>query len=967
MKKQLLILFFVLLSTNIIAQNGTIRGKVLESTTGEGAIAATVKITGGTTNLGVFTDLDGSFTFNIPSGSYEIEITYIGFENTKITGIEVSENNVTLIPDITLAEANTQLKEVVVTAKLLKTSEEAITIMKRKSPVMMDGISAAKMKLIGDATAVEAAKRVTGVSIEGGKYVYVRGLGDRYSKTTLNGLDIPGLDPDRNSLQMDIFPTALVDNITVSKNFLPNMPADFTGGLLNIETKDFPENKIFNVSASVGFNPSMHFNNDFILGNKGANDWLGMDDGTRALPEIARISNDIPTPISGAPKQAVTDFVKSFNPNLAVQKQRSFLDYSFGVSYGNQIDLNKDGSRPSNPKLGYIGALSYKFDQKLFQDVIYGEFQKNINDNVNEMTEANNLTGTIGEESVLIGALGGLAFKTNFTKIQFNAMRLQSGENKGGQFSIYNNSDAVGQSGFLASSDNIEYGERSVTNFQLSGSTVVKNSGLKIDWAAGTTLSTAVDPDIRKTAFTLDPSRTYFNAGAGGNPSRIWRYLDENNTSFKIDIEKKINKKNTFRLGGLYVSKERNYEIKFYNIQFFGAQQRQWEPDANSVLLAENIYPSNKNNIYYISANSDPNSNQYNSIINNLAFYAMDEIDINDKLKGIIGIRTEQYTQFHTGRDQRYASGDLNGKNLDNAKVLDQLNLFPSVNLIQKLGDKTNLRASYTKTTARPSFKELSFAQIIDPLTNRIFNGSLFSYPGSWEGNLVPTMIDNVDLRWEKFYTGADILSFSFFYKKFQDPIELVRIPQQQTSTEYQPRNVGNGQLYGFEFEVNKSLLFIAPALEKFSFNSNITLVNSAITMTDVEYNARESFMKVGETLKKTRPMGGQSPVIVNAGLTYGDFEKGINMGLFYNVKGPTLSIVGSGLFPDIYAVPYHNLSFSFNKSFGKDQKMSINFKTENILNDAIEVVYKAYQAQDQPFSVFRPGRSFSFGFGYRF
>ncbi|MFM1913056.1 MAG: hypothetical protein RIR51_894 [Bacteroidota bacterium] len=967
MKKQLIILILVLIGTNIsLAQNGTIRGKVLEGTTGEGAIAATVQITGGTTNLGAFTDLDGSYTFNVPAGTYDIEVTYIGFNNTKITGIEVGADKVIVVPDISLAEATTQLKEVVVTAKLLKTSEEAITIMKRKSPAMMDGISAAKMKLIGDATAVEAAKRVTGVSIEGGKYVYVRGLGDRYSKTTLNGLDIPGLDPDRNSLQMDIFPTALVDNITVSKNFLPDMPADFTGGLLNISTKDFPDNKIFNVSASVGYNPSMHFNNDYLVGNKGKLDWLGMDDGSRALPELASQGN-IPTPSGGTPTADVTNFVNSFNPNLAALNKKSFMDYSLGFSYGNQIDLNKDGSRRSNPKLGYILAASYKFDQKYYNDIFYGEYQKNFLQSETQFVEANTVSGRLGEENVLLGTLGGVAFKTNFSKIKFNAMRLQSGESKAGKFLINNNSDAVGQSGYVASSDNLEYSERSVTNYQLSGSHVIDKRRWNIEWAAGNTISVANDPDIRKTAFTLTQYINKFNAGAGGNPSRIWRNLNEMNTSFKIDFEKKFNyfnSTNTLKFGALYVTKTRDYEIKSVNMQFYGNQV--WNTtNANDVLTSANIYP-NGNRIYYSSGITIPNSNQYNSTINNLGFYVMNDMDLSKKLKAIIGLRAEQYSQFHTGRDQRFAAGNTkDGKNLVNAKVLDQLNLFPSVNLIQKIADKTNLRGSYTKTTARPSFKELSFAQIIDPMTNRIFNGSLFEY-GNWNGNLIPTMIDNVDLRWEKFFAGSEILSVSGFYKQFQNPIELVRIPEQQTSTEYQPRNVGNGKLYGLEFELNKSLSFISPILSKFNFNTNVTIVKSEITMSTTEYNARASFVKVGETLKKTRPMAGQSPYIVNAGLNYADFEKGLNIGLYYNVKGPTLSIVGSGLFPDIYSLPYNNLSFSYNKSFGKEQKLNLNFRVENILNDNIEVVYRAYNADDKLFSIYQPKRSFSLGLSYR-
>jgi TonB-dependent receptor len=959
-----ILLFIVQLS---FAQNGKIRGKIIDGNTGKPAISATIKISGIETNFGIMSDLDGNFTFNVKEGSYDLDVSLIGFGNTKITNIIVTQNNITVVPDITLIATSTQLKEVVVSSsRLQKTSEEAITTLKRKSIGMIDGISAAKMKLIGDATAVEAAKRVTGVSIEGGKYVYVRGLGDRYSKSTMNGLDLPGLDPDRNSLQMDIFPTALIDNITVSKNFLPNMPADFAGGLLNIETNDFPTKKIFNISASMGYNPSMHFNDNFLKGNSGSRDWLGMDDGSRALPELAKNNNKIPTPVSGASTADVNKFIKSFNPTLGTTATNSLADFSFGLSIGNQIDLNKKGKNKKNPKLGYVAALSYRSEQRLYDQVQYGESQKNINVNSPEMVVANNIEGDLSEQNVLLGALAGLAYKTNYSKIKLNLIRLQNGESKAGKFDIFNNSDAVGQSGYLAKSDNIEYGERSVTNMQLSGSHVINNNGWKIDWVIGNTLSTSVDPDIRKTAFTIDPGRTYFNAGAGGNPSRIWRYLDEVNLSYKIDFEKKLSKSNLLKFGALGLQKERNYEIQTFNIQFFGAQQANWTTNANNILLSQNIYPATFNNIYYQSGNSNPNANEYNSKVNSYAGYMMDEINITENLKSIIGVRVEQFEQFHSGRDQRYASGDLiGGRNLVNAQVLNKFNLFPSLNFIQKVDQKTNLRFSYTKTTARPSFKELSFAQILDPITNRIFNGSLFPY-NEWSGNLVPSMIDNFDLRWEKFFKGAELISISVFYKNFQDPIELVRIPQQQTSTEYQPRNVGDGKLFGAEFEINKSLDFISPKLENFVFSSNFTYVNSKITMSDVEFNARKAYQKPNETVLNTRDMAGQSPYLINTGLTYLNADKAINMGIFYNVKGPTLTIVGSGLFPDVYSVPYDNLSFSYNQGFGKDKKLNMNLRADNILNDKIEFVYRSYNSQDQIFSKMLPMRSFSIGFSYK-
>jgi outer membrane receptor protein involved in Fe transport len=963
--RQITLVILTLISTLAYAQKGTIRGTVYDGSTGETLVGVSVVIKG--TYIGTATDLDGQFSIETEPGTYDLQLSFISFQPLTIEGVEVKSNEVTLLNNLQLNESTVELEDVVVTAKAIRNTEAALQTMKRKSTVMLDGISAAKMELIGDGNAVEAAKRVTGVTVEEGKYIYVRGLGDRYSKTTLNHVDIPGLDPDRNSLQMDIFPTNLIDNIMVSKNFTADMPADFTGGLLNVTTKDFPEKKIFNVSAGTAFNPDVHFNDNFLTYEGGDTDFLGFDDGTRALPDRARQPN-IPTPVSGAPQDEVVDFIHSFNPQLAAKRQTSLLDYSLGLSYGNQINLNKGSAKA--PKLGYIFSFSYKSEYGFDDNVQYGEYQKSIDPDAYEMRYATLQNGEMGERNVLVGLMGGIAYKTNFNKIRFTAMHLQNGLSRAGKFSIDNNASAVGQSGYYAESDNLEYNQRSLTNLLLNGTHVFQDSGWEIDWRLSPTFSTSDDPDIRKTAFTFrSDNDVMFNAGAGGNPTRIWRELSEMNATAKIDVTKKYplaGEDATLKFGVSHNYKQREYEILLFNVQFFGGQS--WDaPDASRVLNPENLYPNTPNAIYYQSGNNVPNPNAYKSNVNNTAAYLSNEFSPFNNFKTILGVRMENYVQRHTGRDQSYASGDTrNGRNLDNDKVLESLDFFPSVNLIYALTEQQNIRASWSQTIARPSFKELSFAQILDPLSNRIFNGSLFPY-SDWDGNLQETHINNMDVRWELFGDRAQNVSASVFYKQFDKPIELVRIPEQQTSTEYQPRNVGDGQLYGLEFEFSKNLDFISPLLRYFNVNSNLTLVESEIEMTDAEYQSRKAYEKTGETVEDTREMAGQSPWVVNAGLTYNNYETGLAAGLFYNVKGETLSIVGAGLFPDIYIESFHSLNFSLNKKFGETQNTKMEVKVSNILNESKESYYQSYNAEKQVYNIFNPGRTFSIGLSYQF
>lgn len=958
------LLFFILLISSVSAQNGTLRGKVFDPS-GLEVIGANVMVKG--TATGTTTDLDGTFELSLPPATYSIDISYLGFATTTINDVVVESKKVTLLGDVLMQEDSKTLEEVVVTAKAIRTSEVALLAVKRNSTLMMDGISSAKMKMTGDGNAVEASKRVTGVSVEGGKYVYIRGLGDRYSKTTLNGMDIPGLDPDRNSLQMDIFPTNLIDNILVGKNFIVENSADYSGGILNIETKDFPEQPVFDISVGGHYNPSMHFNNNFVDYKGSSTDIIGFDNGDRRLPSLARSSN-IPTPISGASSQQVNSFVNSFSNQLATQRVMSMMDMSASLSVANQLSLNKSSQNSS--KLGYIFSLTYKSDYRYYDDMSYGEYQRFINPDVFSMRYATVQNGELGERNFLLGALAGLAYKTQNTKIKLSVMHLQNGERRAGRFEILNDGEAVGQSGYYATSDNLEYNQRSLTNVLLAGTHNLKNDW-NVEWKLSPTLSSSMDPDIRKTAFTIDQeaNRISFLAGAGGNPSRIWRELSEINASARLDFTKKFMFKGQeakLKFGGLYTHKQRDYEILFYDVQFFGQQAPWANNDASEVLIPGNIFPSNKNNIYYNSGNPNPNPNAYSSNVNNTAGYVSTEMHVTSKLKTILGLRVENYVQRHTGRDQRFAAGDVvNGRNFDNDIVLDDFDFFPSVNFIYKAGENQNYRLSYSRTIARPSFKELSFAQILDPISNRIFNGSLFSYE-AWNGQLVSTDIDNIDLRWELFQENGQLFSVSPFYKRFANPIELVRIPEQQTSTEYQPRNVGNGEVYGLELELRKNMGFISGKLESFDFNANITYVYSQIDMTDVEFNARQSYLKTGESLKNTRSMAGQAPYVINSGLTYNHTDKNLNVGMFYNVKGPTLFIVGAGLFPDIYTQPFHSLNLSINKRFGKYLKSAIDLRFINLLDAEVKEYYSSYKAENEIFTYFKPGRSFSLTYSFK-
>lgn len=970
-----LFILFLLCSTALMqAQNGKIRGTVYENETGQPLFSANVVLKG-TTN-GTTTDFDGKFELNATPGSYAVEISFIGLSSTTITDVEIKPGEVTVLDNIKLKPASSELAEVTVTAEALKNTEEALLTVKRKSANVLDGISATRFKQVGDGNASEAIKRVPGVSVEGGKYVYVRGLGDRYTKTTINGMTIPGLDPDRNSLQIDIFPTALISNMTVLKSAVAELSADFTGGIVNIETQEFPSRKIFNVSVGVGYNPSMHFNNDYVDYDGSNTDFLGFDGGRRQLPDAAT-TEPIPSPaISGFEDPEINQFLNEFDPNLAANTETSPMNFDLGLSLGDQYKLE------NGHKLGYIFTASYKNSTTFYNNALYGEYQNVIDPTVKNLQLANTISGRVGINNVLLAGLGGVSYKTANSKYKFTVMNLQNGERRAAKFSLVDDEDAVGNSGFIGVSDNLEYNERRLTNLFLSGDHHFNNDAWVIDWAVSPTFSRQEDPDIRKTAFTIIPQGTGFriNAGEAGLPSRLWRNLEETSLNSNFNVTRQYSFKDRdakLKFGLSHLYKQRDYEILSFLSSFFGAQPTV-TGDPNELLQDDKLYPNGT--FFYASQNGNArgqNPNKYGAAANNTGIYVSNEFEPFLGFKAILGLRGEYFIQTYEGAVP--SSLDIGGENaFVDETVLDNFDLFPSANLIYALNENMNLRASYYRSIARPSFKEMSFAQILDPVSNRTFNGGLFPITTIdttggqntrvtvWDGKLSETYINNLDIRWELFMGRGEILSFGAFYKTFNDPIELVRIASQITGNDFQPRNVGDGQVIGLEMEVRKSLGFISPLLKNLSFNGNFTWVDSEIDMSPTEFDFRKSFEKEGQNIDDTRDMAGQAPYIVNAGLNYNWAERKLNAGVFYNVQGPTLAVVGGGLFPDVYTEPFHNLKININKTMGGEEQFALSLEVANILNDDREQFFQAFEAQNQLFSAFNPGTTISAGFTYK-
>lgn len=935
--KLLVLILFTIFNVN--GQTGKIAGTIMDGEFNEPMAFANVLIKN--TTKGTTSDFDGKYFIDVEAGNYTLVFSYIGYQTIEISDVVVKSNDEVIV-DVTL---NTNsLETVVITTTVRKNTESAILDLQKKSITLLDGLSAQSIKSSGASNIASAVKNVPGVSIQGGKYVYVRGLGDRYTKSILNGVDIPGLDPDRNTIQMDIFPTNILDNIIVVKSAAAEYPADFTGGVIDIVTKDFPTKANYTISTGFGYNPDMHFNDNYLNYSGSNTDFLGFDDGMRNIP----VNRYQVIPGTFDNSTVLSNMTNVFNKELMAKQANSGANFNFGFTAGNQFDVGDD-------KLGYQLSFSYKNKTQFYDDRFDGTYMRDQNNSsVNELVGTRISEGVEGKNTVLLSSLAGIVYKRDNSKYKINFLHIQNGESSAG---LYNQqiAQAAGGSGFEPiKKDALLYTERSITNLLFEGNHSFDDANWKLNWKVSPTLSRVYDKDHRITPLQQSQNGNYFiSPSAASRPIRIWRNLQEISLVAKVDAVRKYNfmdRPAKAKFGFNQTVKQRDFSIDDFQFEISG-QNIVADGNADNLLLSENIWtPQTDQGSHLVWGDLYEPANTFDATQNISAGYLSNEFSVSEKLKAVVGLRAELFSAIYTGQNQ--AATEI----FVDEKIIDKLDLFPSANFIYSLNDNSNLRVSYSRTTARPSFKEASKSQIFDPITNRLFIGNI---------DLEPSYISNFDIRTEFFGENSEMFAISGFYKDFKDPIELTfyeSAPDQLT-----PRNLGNASVFGIEFEFRKSLGFLLNSLENLKFNINASYIESDLTMFEDEYNRRVNAARDGESIEKSRELQGQSPYLINAGFNYTDSEIGLQTGLFFNVQGETLEVVGTGIVPDVYTVPFNSLNFTFNKKLGEEKKSTVDIKVSNILNSKRKSVYQSYKASDKTFTQFNPGTEFSIGYSYNF
>jgi outer membrane receptor protein involved in Fe transport len=974
MKLLLIVVFSCFIYSLASAQSGVISGLVVDGETGEELIGVTVRIDGSMT--GGISDISGNYRFDVEPGEYTVVASYVSYATQRIERVKVENGEVTKL-DFTMLTQRMELEEIVVSATAINNNEASILKMQKKSLAVQDGISSSEMRKIGVSNSAESMKQVTGASVEDGKYVVMRGLGDRYSLTQLNGAILPSTDPYRNSPSMDLIPVAMVDNIVTTKSFTPDQPGSFSGGNVNITTKSLPDQFYLNLGVKFEYNTRASLKDEFytdpVVGSK---DWIGIDDGSRNIPEYLTDTDNLNTLSNqgiyikvrqkneqyDSDRELFDKAAKDLNVNSYVPTySKSFMNYGLNFAFGDRVPI-------SGKSFGYNVGFRYNRGYTRFPDRILRILEYSSDPAAEELNTNLDLNGNQSFENINFGGILSLAYQfNNSNEIQLNTMYNHDTEKQASSLSGIFPGAISGPHTFT--SRNINFLERSMGNAQLSGRHVIGTlNGLKIEWLGGYTLSKQYEPDVRIFANDETPTGFTITKAEYDLPFHFWRDLEDTQINGKIDITIPLgkNSSNLIKAGGLYSSKQREFGETRFQLESQGTNQDldeytsfnqagqidpvTFEPffaQENSGILPNLENPSTdpNNPFRYIMGNYYLNqtrpTNIYSGHENITAAYLMGVWEFLPNWKLILGARLE-----HT--DYEVVSED---PNTETGKI-DQMDVLPSANLIWALTEKSNLRFSVSQTLARPNMREMA------PFVNVDFIGGFFFIGNPF---IKMSKIMNFDIRYELFNRPGELFAVSAFYKSFADPIVKILVPV-ASGGQIRMGNSEDGQLGGFEIDYRKNIT------EKFKFGVNFTYTLSRVMLEEEEYATGS---QVNPDLKPYRPFQAQSPFILNLLFSYSNFAKSIESTLSMNMFGRRLYANGFGGAPDIYeingtnskAIPDPDLNFTISKGFG--DHIEVYFRWLNIL-DFQTVRNQEFNNQYFVTESYRRGTRFALGFNYR-
>jgi len=941
----------LLLNSNIIAATGSIEGVVIDKKTGETLVGAQIILEGTTT--GTVTDFDGHFVIaGIKPGTYNVKVSYISYNPLVFDGVVVvADKKVLLKAD--MEESSIKIGDITVTATRRKGSDVSMISAIKSGLIVSSGISNQQIMRSQDRDASEVIKRVPGITIVDDRFVIVRGLGQRYNSVWLNNSAAPSSESDSRAFSFDIVPSAMLENMMVFKTPAPELPGDFSGGFIKLTTKDVPESNSYSFSIGSSFTPGTTFNDTYKY-DGGKYDWLGFDDGTRKLPSI--FPKDLRE--VGANDQALLG--RMLNKNWLAKSSTAMPDLRFSFSMAHRFKIKK-------VIIGEVTAVNYSntnnsdeivnnnFGIYQFKDDKPG-YDFAFNDNVYKNTVK---FGVMHNWSAFLGKGNKIEFRNLLNHIGYTKTSFRRGIE-------YYSTTQIKSYEYAFMSRNTYMG-------QLSGTHSFNENKTKIDWIGGYSRAVRDEPDLKRIKLTMnessnDPYYGQYYMVFPSNPltsnaGRVYQNLGENVYTAAANIENsfKIFDLNPILKAGIYAEKkDRTFSARKLGYVKSGEGSNPayiYDESIGRLPLDQMFSDENINTATGIRlAEETGKSDSYTGNNDQIAGYVAFQIPFSEKFSVYTGVRGEKNKQSINSYDRFQQPITV---------LNDTFNILPSINAIYKFNDKNLVRMAYGKSLNRPEFREIAPFPFYDFDNNAVYSGN---------SNLKNATIHNGEIRFEHYPSENEIISVGLFYKKFFNPIE-VKYLQTGSGLEYTYQNADQAFNYGIEAELRKTLGGTG-FLEKVNVVLNGAYIKSEINFTN-------------KATERTRPMAGQSPYILNAGIFYSDTEKSrLMVNLLYNVIGKRIHIVGVPQqnkwedIPDVYEMPRNLVDFVISKKIGKYAELK--FSIKDLLNQSI--VYKQnvnatvdlshytggasdirHFDRDQVLRSYKPGSSYSLELGFRF
>ncbi|HND87184.1 MAG TPA: TonB-dependent receptor, partial [Saprospiraceae bacterium] len=789
-------------------------------------------------------------------------------------------------------------------------------------------ISAETIRRTPDRTTGDVIRRVSGASIQDNKFAVIRGLNDRYNIAMLNGALLSSTEPDRKAFSFDLFPSSMLDNLVVVKTASPDLPGEFAGGAILLTTKDIPEQRFLQANLNTGYNTATTFQ-PFLSASGSHSDWLGIDGGSRDLPggfpgtgeftktpksERYAASSSMPNDWSIAERP-------SAQPNMGLQLSGGYvLKPKPKVEWGTTMALSY--SRNNRLQNGQRYDYDISTRQFAYQD---RQFKSNV------------LWGGLFNTAAKINNLHKIGLQATYSTNTDNII-----------------SDRMGydyEQVRLVNATAIEYTENHLLTTRLCGGHQLNENGVRLEWGGGFNRSTRDVPSLRRMFYfknfddTTDvnvPFQAYVPFGSA-DPYRSGRFyssIQENIANANADLTVPfalLGQKQSLKVGGLYQRRDRRFDARVMGYilsDFLRFDYTKLNLPQDQIFAPENIGATG----FVLDEITNP-SDSYTAGSDLSAAYAMLDNKIGDRLRAVWGLRLENYQQ----RLRSYRYGATQPIELDTSIR----NLLPSMNLTYSLNEQHQLRLSASKTVTRPEFREIAPFAFYD----FYLNAGVVGDPAITPGNIY-----NADLRYEVYPGQNQLLSVSVFYKKFVNPVEFTYSSLGAGTRTFTFQNIPGAQNYGVEVEVRKNFGFAG--LENLLLFANAALIRSSLDLSNVS------------AYDDTRALQGQSPYIVNAGLSYSLPKIGLSATAVYNEIGDRVTQVGTTIYGDIYERHRRLLDLSLSKRLGErgELKLSWNdvFRPDFVYYQDVNASHRFEAGTDNVMQRLQLGSTVSLSLGYR-